>query len=126
MDTSETYIKMCKKAVEIHKARILCVGDYYAYRNDFGYLVVGTDSLPATAHKIFIGGCIWLPRQDQLQEMSLEIVNDIKQIPISLIGKVCQYDSIPMWMNSWEQFWLAFVMKKRYSKIWNGDDWVKA
>jgi hypothetical protein len=24
-----------------------------------------------------------------------------------------------------EQLWLAFVMKEKYNKVWNGEDWVK-
>jgi hypothetical protein len=26
--------------------------------------------------------------------------------------------------ESWEQLWLAFVMKEKYNKVWNGEDWV--
>jgi len=27
--------------------------------------------------------------------------------------------------NTGEQLWLAFVMKEKYDKVWNGDDWTK-
>jgi hypothetical protein len=26
--------------------------------------------------------------------------------------------------ESYEQYWLAFVMKEKYLKIWNGKEWV--
>jgi hypothetical protein len=27
--------------------------------------------------------------------------------------------------HSFVELWLAFVMKEKYNKIWNGKDWVK-
>jgi len=27
--------------------------------------------------------------------------------------------------DSMEQLWLAFVMKEKYNKIWNGENWIK-
>ena len=27
--------------------------------------------------------------------------------------------------SSFEQLWLVFVMKEKYGKTWNGQDWVK-
>jgi len=28
--------------------------------------------------------------------------------------------------NSMEQLWLAFVMKEKFDKVWNGEDWEGA
>jgi len=89
----------------------------------------------------------WLPRQDQLQEMVLlppedgfpegdnvlrlcwEFglwVNDPEVIWDSKIEEneheSCRY-SWPRF-TSMEQLWLAFVMKEKYGKTWNGEDWV--
>lgn len=25
--------------------------------------------------------------------------------------------------TTWEQLWLAFTMKERFNKVWNGEDW---
>ncbi len=69
---------------------------------------------------------IWLPRQDQLQEMyykddgrhSIDIINTFQ---VELFGNLRYYDKF----NSMEQLWLAFVMKEKYNKIWNGEDWEK-
>ncbi len=69
------------------------------------------------------GACvIWLPRQDQLQEMA-----DIGFVYISakFFGMWCddiQYDEPKF--TSMEQLWLAFVMKEKHSKTWNGQEWV--
>ena len=35
---------------------------------------------------------------------------------------------IPQYMGSctsMEQLWLAFVMKEKYQKVWDGNDWIK-
>ena len=54
MDTSETYVKMCEKAEEIQKNA-----------NDISVL---SDKFP-DVNSFWAKGNIWLPRQDQLQEM---------------------------------------------------------
>ena len=146
MDTSETYIKMCKQAKEIHTVRVLKIGDYFAYLNQFGYLVVGSDSFPETARRIFAGGCLWLPRQDQLQEIykmardedisgdtaplnAIEIAGAFNDWLLSFTGKepyswLNDPTDIRGWvLPSMEQLWLAFVMEEKHGKIWTGSDW---
>lgn len=71
---------------------------------------------------------IWLPRQDQLQEM-------VKSKAFSyyhLWCKMYQYFScsenpygVKIGLMSMEQLWLAFVMREKYHKTWNGEDWVE-
>ena len=67
---------------------------------------------------------IWLPRQDQLQEMLA-----FENVPINSVAGVgyllclLQYP-IGLKCTSMEQLWLAFVMKEKYNKIWNGEDWI--
>jgi hypothetical protein len=74
---------------------------------------------------------IWLPRQDQLQEM-MYISKGGKHVLISML------ESFYKWFNNeavykqgllgFEQLWLAFVMKEKYNKIWNEEeqDWIKS
>jgi len=64
--------------------------------------------------------CIWLPRQDQLQEM-------VKYQFYSLLELCWGFaQSKNGWgFDSMEQLWLAFVMKEKYGKVWVKDDWVK-
>lgn len=82
---------------------------------------------------------IWLPRQDQLQEM-LDLTNKVSWCFSTGLTPVCRceygggydketekelnyFDSF----SSFEQSWLAFVMKEKYSKTWNKEtkEWVK-
>ncbi len=65
---------------------------------------------------------IWLPRQDQLQEMVCE-------------GEVIPCFALYHWITNSEfnydlhkteeQRWLAYVMNEKYNKTWNGKDWEK-
>ena len=63
---------------------------------------------------------IWLPRQDQLQEM----------VEYPDLGSVLR-DLREFWqrppnhrITSMEQLWLAFVMKEKYSKAWVNGKWI--
>lgn len=120
MDTSETYIKMCAKAKEIQAAFI----DDGSFHNYF-HRVDAWHSL------------IWLPCQDQLQEMYLKTLNKDEQQSINI--PIVILDDFSTWVLedapdiairrhalhlSLEQLWLAFVMKKKYNKEWNGSEWV--
>ena len=67
---------------------------------------------------------LWLPRQDQLQEM-VEWKR-LEQLQDTFIG----FDNRQPWAGkadstppSMEQLWLAFVMKEKHDKTWDGDKW---
>ena len=113
MDTTETYVKMadCPEIQEperwlLFKPRKL-------------------DCIVWSGADVFFDGkdkLIWLPRQDQLQEM--------------ILANSPYYHKLRMLYESWikglgfeknftsmEQLWLAFVMKEKYSKQWNGTNW---
>ena len=79
---------------------------------------------------------LWLPRQDQLQEMLGE-THSVR--PISLVGFLHQVlnedltctEEVPCngcveeakyWRSfgSMEKLWLAFVMKEKFNKAWDG------
>ena len=71
--------------------------------------------------------CIWLPGQDQLQEM-LDFYPDNPLPPHKLakaLWDYCASTGTPTPFDSMEQLWLAFVMKEKYGKTWDGDKWVK-
>ena len=138
MDTSEKYIRMCESAQEIQDIKRkfnsqvrygLDVGDYYWIKrlNIVGILEEnGIGSVDS----------IWLPRQDQLQEMiefeNLErmsfqdfherhirfnrFVNSLYQRHESGAINIHIYN-----FESLEQLWLSFVMKEKYNKTWNED-----
>jgi len=132
MDTSKEYIEMCEKAEEIQGNHKIVSGDYFndgeicaevlEVENNEGYLIksiYGKYFLPSE--------CVWLPRQDQLQEM---INQDY------LTGFIYDlYEFSKEWLyhdngndlrfTSLEQLWLAFVMYEKFNKVWDGKEWIK-
>ena len=121
MDNSETFIKMCEKAVEIQiinpcKLHVFEEGNYYANNGEVS--IAQYDSHDDEG--------IWLPRQDQLQEMLIEpkITGDYHPIWKLAVG-VAKFVDSEFQADSMEQLWLAFVMKEKYNKVWNGEDWGK-
>ena len=144
MDVSQEYILMCQKATEIQEywqENQVEDGDFYA-KSPYS----DGDMNNVRIHKKFSGilydiicesNFVWLPRQDQLQEMigiypkpfalfsffnKKDYTTD-KYIRISLNMKKPQYP-INIF-NSFEQLWLVFVMKEKYNKKWNGKTWEK-
>ena len=152
MDTSKEYINMCEKAVEIQELKIIrkskkvtsvpcwqfAKGDFFSSQS--GIYVEG--GLPSFDNGQYykLSDFVWLPRQDQLQRMVYEdcVANcektthwELKQFYFELLldahklyawyqSEGYDYDHL----DSMEQLWLAFVMKEKYNKTWNGEDWV--
>jgi hypothetical protein len=159
MDTSEKYIEMCQKAREIQKMRIL----HRDWGNQDFYLKVNKDGCYdidscngenfellrlSTAQK----GVVWLPRQDQLQEImeidshklnfmfnkftSNILLSEDKYYKFyQQIDECCedmftpgdQYELPELPNPTFEQLWLAFVMKENFEKEWdvNKKEWIK-
>ena len=124
MDKSELYIKMCD-CPEIQALRPMNerweLGDYLSE----GYIrwTVADGSMRKCVSDI------WLPRQDQLQEM---IKPDFKGMYYKgkaddyavYVLDVLSYNDLTDF-ESMEQLWLAFVMKERFNKVWDGEKWIK-
>ena len=91
---------------------------------------VSTVSLPILDHlnKSFKQGkrenYVWLPRQDQLQEMVLPMFERNCRWMLEECYKFITPPYFPQ-LESMEQIWLAFIMKEKNGKIWNGEDWEK-
>ena len=104
---------MCKEATEIQEQWQI------DEQHDF-YKIVDTD-------KEHGGLLIWLPRQDQLQDMigpyivAYTLFGIWKKKPQYHVGKKPFYPFNIF--TSLEQCWLAFVMRERYSKKWTGKTW---
>ncbi len=116
MDTSETYIKMCAKAEEIQKGWNPAGHDYLVY-------------VPKLFEKNYgHGNNLWLPRQDQLQEMvggfDAGFV-DWNGWIIMVYPEQRNPFSKPWRFDSMEQLWLAFVMSELYQKKWEGSKWIR-
>jgi len=99
-------------------------GDYFGFppKDKFKGHGVVTESC------INVKNVIWLPRQDQLQEMArenLDYTETIWGLHSAFFYKTKREEQYySQNFTSMEQLWLAFVMKERYSKIWNGEEWI--
>ncbi len=132
MDTSETYVKMCEKAKEIQKIRPPTSGSAY-----HEYFADGTtfDILHEDNGYYFGPGngvTVWLPRQDQLQDMA-GVFPEVFERFGNTVGQndfnygLEEMGEYTLWetysrFTSMEQLWLAFVMQEKYGKYWNGED----
>lgn len=128
MDTSKEYIKMCTKAHEIQELWQGEVGDV------FSHLYSDPPTIKTVVDEAIRGQIrtfknlksrhfrIWLPRQDQLQEM---VIKDLWLVPmIHKFYKWCCEEAIAVQrLRGMEQLWLAFVMKEKFNKKWNGTNW---
>lgn len=138
MNKRPEYIKMCEKAEEIQVNHEPQAGDYYQAGDGLTIVI-----LPEEHHikdfcsyeclyLIGIEDEVWLPLQHQLQEM-MELNIQVLLEKFTLFCGDC-WDTLDgsewglgeeYFEYSIEQLWLAFVMKEKYGKIWNGNDWVK-
>lgn len=156
MDCGNIYIKMCEKAVEIQSTHISKAWDYYYggrkmfsgewydgdptilvtsnYCTDSGYYGLGMKDHEREDYELIC----WLPRQDQIQDMFKYekpeyLMNDFSEFIYSEhnIDSDCGIYHFIFNLNakhftSMEQLWLSFVMKEKYNKYWNGEDWFIA
>ena len=133
MDTSEQYIKMRLAAVPD-----LGMGKPPDARSDYWHTdSVFTDAIGNWYYST-VDDTTQLERQDQLQEMlRLSDRQLMKQFRDFLIwitgtGPSPKYPggfyprSKPYghFLPTFEQLWLAFVMKEKYNKVWDGEEWV--
>ena len=144
MDTSKEYIEMCRKATEIQATWIIKEGDFSIQANDEKTV----DNIHAVGELTTIGNSIehvycecsngnsfhqqiwiWLPRQDQLQEMIGDFDTTIVDT-VELMADMydCLNEELVKYIHagSWERFWLIRVMYINHGKTWNGNEWGKA
>ena len=138
MDTTIEDIEMCENAEEIQKLWVFTKGDYFTSIKQaeikIGPTIVDDFWLEDEFTKEVINKkgdpkeWIWLPRQDQLQDMikiytifevrecieDVEFTDDVDDIRHSSYGN----------FKSLEMFWLAYVMHERFEKTWTGSEWI--
>jgi len=118
------YIKQCEKAEKIQEEWTPTYGDYWVFRHsDYwgGYGIFYGQHLG----KDLKSSAIFLPRQDQLQEMvSPSFLNEDNFI---FIDRFLSFIDSSNRGWSLEQLWLAFVMRERYQKRWDDEkeEWRK-
>jgi len=157
MDISKEYIKMCD-CPEIQGLWKYEKGDWFA---DKYFDKCGAGVIESTLVDEYIGDnwntiasritefnlcqSIWLPRQDQLQEMyitthdykGMATIKDEASFPQSLIhsiwffafetdggGDYAGVNEYAHQFTSMEQLWLAIVMQMKHNKTWNGEAWA--
>lgn len=128
MDTTKEYIEKLIKAPEIQKKWIPQNGDF-VWHPDEGAEYMGTSEFPEKIDIVSLSDStkdwwynwLWLPGQDQLQELHGWKFNN-QAIKFWEWGS--EFNPETKDLFSWEQLWLAFVMKEKYNKIWNGKDWI--
>ena len=116
---------MCEKAVEIQKSHNQRHGDWQ-YDKDQKKIFSGA----YMSNIAYLEPCypmeIWLPRQDQLQDMIVTLGMSSATFLQTMANKV--WDSMQscdyyLQFKSMEQLWLGFIMFEKYNKKWNGKDW---
>lgn len=117
MDKSEQYIKMSDKAKEIQALR----PEWNGEGDDGEWWISKAEYQSHTPQD-----AIWLPRQDQMQEILKK-----RNTPLLMDFTIWVYEENKEGgiydkenqFTSMEQLWLAFVMKEKYKKTWDGENW---
>ena len=139
MDTTETYIKMRLMSKELLNHELES-GDWVYYEGESfpivdGGCVWGRDQWisgyqqgwECEDHVDSIMGdddFIWLPSQGQLQDM---VCNDMGLQTICSLTEEFSKSEFAHGITisgSMEQLWLAFVMKEKFNKVWDGEKWL--
>ena len=140
MDTSPEYILQCEKAEEIQEYSrngfgliqlfilpenidVLTINQrqYSGIYSTYSWALDHSGNywlIPPTKNP-----CIWLPRQDQLQKMLGDIGLQTLTWQIHQFSE-SEYGSGITISGSMEQLWLTFAMKKKWNKVWDGENWV--
>ena len=142
MDTSEVYAKMSREAWGDDESYVPQVGDYairyietsnrvglVSMNRDQGiehlywHTLDKEDGLTLREPQTILTRLIPLYRQDQLQEM----VTLDGNLPVWKVEELF-HNWIPRGArpDSFEQLWLAFVMKEKHGKVWAGTEWKGA
>ncbi len=124
MDTSETYIKMCDcEEIQEHKP-IPSFSENWSMTQIDNYFIDNRGNWWAEER---LNG-IWLPRQDQLQEMMIpEPYRDFRNLLSFFFAWIDWQDDADHNLTqaqSMEQLWLAFAMKEKNNKVWDGERWA--
>jgi hypothetical protein len=127
MDKSTHYIKMCENTKVIQKNWKPEFGDFFVSMS----LGLTSQSQPITSDLekkvsyLKTIKAVWLPRQDQLQEMVIENYAMPWDLAIAfsnvLMGENASYFEK---FDSMEKLWLTFIMLEKYKKKWKEGEWV--
>jgi len=126
MDKSSHYIKMCENSKVIQKQWKPEFGDFLVsmslgLTSPCQPIVSDLEKKKSYLKKI---KAVWLPRQDQLQEMVIEKYATPWDLAIAF-SNVLMEDEVSYFdnFNSMEKLWFAFVMLEKYKKKWKEEAW---
>jgi len=125
MDTTKEYIMMvdCPEIQEQCPRTMIGSTKHY-YKAIYQYEIDTSGNVRFWDGKHFI----WLPHQDQLQDMLPYKIGDAKDNFWSALADLFEWAYHEKWLDyiplSMEQLWLAFVMKEKYHKVWDGNEWA--
>jgi hypothetical protein len=127
MDKSSNYIRMCESIEEIQEPWLPEFGDFYVSMS----LGLTSPCQPITSDLekkvsyLKTIKAVWLPRQDQLQEMVIENYAMPWDLAIAftnvLMGENASYFEK---FDSMEKIWLAFIMLEKYKRKWSDGEWL--
>ena len=122
MDCSDRYVQMSRKAEEIQRLWAPAEGDMFA--DELCHVSMVNRPILDHLNKSFNQGkrenYVWLPRQDQLQEMVLPMLEGNCHW---MLEECYKFITLPysLQLESMEQIWLAFIMKEKNGKIWDAE-----
>ena len=124
---NKNYIKMCEHAEEIQKVCKYEGGEHFVnVAQEIEIMPFGLIEKMKEWYKYYYH--IWLPTQEQLQEMVKDrlfyISGSFKDIYASASTGNRDSHVVCKKAKSMNELWLAFVMKEKYNKMWNGKTWV--
>ena len=142
MDTSKQYIKMCEKAQEIQESHTFDEeeGDFSIWlprQDQLQGMIEGTVMEKIEKFNKFMHLPILNIKCNEIDEEKLEIFREkwgemmkdslarITPLPVCENEELNLINVFTSTFTSFEQLWLAFVMKEKYGKTWNNkkEEW---
>lgn len=130
MDRTQIFIKKCFFAKEIQQLWQYEEGDFYFNHRRKEIISCGSWFRSRASRDSIIDGqkiysnMTWLPRQDQLQCLLRKHSGFEYQDDLAATHNLVRYSLEHPEIYSMEQLWLAFAMKIRFQKVWNGENWI--
>lgn len=127
MDKSSHYIKMCESAKVIQKQWKPDFGDFFVSMSSgrTSPCMTLVSDLEKKVSYLKTIKAVWLPRQDQLQEMIIENYATPWDLAIAfsnvlMADKASYFDAF----DSMEKLWLTFIMLEKQKKKWKDGEWI--
>ena len=127
MDRSSYYIRMCEGIEEIQEQWQPEFGDFYVSMSLdlMSPCQPIMSDLERNVSYLKTIKAVWLPRQDQLQEMVIENYATFWDLAIAfsnvLMGENASYFEK---FDSMEKLWLAFIILEKYKRKWKDGEWL--